>query len=206
MEFIEIDVYNVYFSNIFGALKFPKNLKKIQKCISGGIGLNKQYLSGFAAILIALLVIAPSIAGAAPKINCAASDVYENITACQAKSILESKDVFLLDVRTPAEYNYSHIEGAKLIPLKNVPAHDPVNLSDDRLLPNRMKELPENKSTKIVVYCYTGKRGGIASQMIADAGYERVYNIQGGLTAWINAGYPVVINSEKWSANYPHYV
>jgi rhodanese-related sulfurtransferase len=166
--------------------------------------LNKQYLSGFAAILIALLIIAPGIAGAAPKIGCTVPGVYENVTACQAKSILEDKDVFLLDVRTPAEYNYSHIEGATLIPLKNVPAHDLVNLSDDKLLPNRMKELPEDKDTKIVVYCYTGKRGGIASQMIADAGYKRVYNIQGGLTAWVNSGYPVVIDPAKWLANYPH--
>jgi rhodanese-related sulfurtransferase len=168
--------------------------------------LNKQYLSGFTAILIALLVIAPSIVGAAPEINCAASGVYKNITACQAKNILESKDVFLLDVRTPSEYNYSHIEGAKLIPLKNVPIHDPVNLSDDRLLPNRIKELPKDKSTKIVVYCYTGKRGSIAGQMIADAGYKKVYNLQGGLPAWVSEGYPVVMDSAKWSANYPHYV
>lgn len=164
--------------------------------------MNKQYLSGFAAILIALLIIAPSIAGAAPKTSCT-DPGYENVTACQAKNILEEEDAFLLDVRTPAEFNYSHIEGATLIPLKNVPAHDPVNLSDDQLLPNRMKELPEDKNTKIVVYCYTGKRAGIASQMIVDAGYKRVYNIQGGLTAWVNAGYPVVINPVKWLANYP---
>jgi rhodanese-related sulfurtransferase len=42
--------------------------------------------------------------------------------------------VFILDVRTPAEYNYTHIEGAKLIPLRNVPSHDPVNLPDEDLL------------------------------------------------------------------------
>ena len=165
--------------------------------------MNKQYLSGFAAILIAL-IIAPGIAGAEPKIGSSSQCAYENVTACQAKSILEDEDVFLLDVRTPAEFNYSHIEGATLIPLKNVPAHDPVNLSDDKLLPNRMKELPKDKDTKIVVYCYTGKRGGIASQMIADAGYKRVYNIQGGLTAWVNAGYPIVIDPVRWLANYPH--
>lgn len=170
--------------------------------------MNKQYLSGFAAILIALLIIAPGIAGAAPRIGCTVTGGYENVTACQAKSILEDKGVFLLDVRTPAEYSYSHIEGATLIPLKNVPSHDPVNLSEDQLLPNRMNELPKNKNTKIVVYCYTGKRGSVASQMIADAGYKNVYNIQGGLTAWVNAGCPVVVvtDSATWSANYPHYV
>jgi rhodanese-related sulfurtransferase len=166
--------------------------------------LNKQYISGFAAILIALLIIAPSIAGAAPKTGCNVPD-YKNITACQAKDILENKNVFLLDVRTPAEYNYSHIEGATLIPLKNVPAHDPVNLPDDQLLPNRLKELPGNKNTKIVVYCLSGGRSAVASQMIADAGYKNVYNVQGGLKAWVNAGYPVVvvIDSATWSANYP---
>jgi rhodanese-related sulfurtransferase len=166
--------------------------------------LNKQHLSGFAAILIAILIIAPSIAGASSKTQCTVPGVYQNVTACAANKMLEKKDVFLLDVRTPNEYNYSHIEGATLITLKNVPVHDPVNLSDDKLLLNRMNELPKNKHTKIVVYCYTGKRGGIASQMIAEAGYKRVYNIQDGLGAWINAGYPVIIDSRKWAANYPH--
>ncbi|HEY3361281.1 MAG TPA: rhodanese-like domain-containing protein [Methanosarcina sp.] len=166
--------------------------------------MDKQYLSGFAAIFIVILIIVPSIAGAEPKSSSSSQCTYENVTACQAKNIFEEEDVFLLDVRTPAEFNYSHIEGATLIPLKNVPAHDPVNLSDDKLLPNRMKELPKDKNTKIVVYCYTGKRAGIASQMIADAGYKRVYNIQGGLTAWVNAGYPIVIDPVRWLANYPH--
>lgn len=161
-------------------------------------------MSGFAAIFIVILIIVPSIAGAEPKSSSSSQCTYENVTACQAKNIFEEEDVFLLDVRTPAEFNYSHIEGATLIPLKNVPAHDPVNLSDDKLLPNRMKELPKDKNTKIVVYCYTGKRAGIASQMIADAGYKRVYNIQGGLTAWVNAGYPIVIDPVRWLANYPH--
>jgi len=174
--------------------------------------LNKQYLSGFTAILIAILITAPGIAGAGPKTACNVPNVYENVTAYDAHKILEQRGVFLLDVRTQAEYDYSHIAGAKLIPLKNVPVHDPVSLSDNKLLPNRMKELPKNKNTKIVVYCYTGKRGGIASQMIADAGYKRVYNIkddktdQAGLPAWVNAGYPVVIDSVKWAANYPHYL
>jgi len=164
--------------------------------------LNKQCLSSFAAILIALLIVAPGIAGAAPKIGCTAPG-YENVTVCQAKDILENKHVFLLDVRTPAEFNYSHIEGATLIPLKNVPKHDSVSLPDDQLLPARLKELPENKNTKIVVYCLSGGRSATASQMIADAGYKNVYNVQGGLKAWVNAGYPVVIDPVKWFASYP---
>jgi rhodanese-related sulfurtransferase len=165
--------------------------------------LNKQYLSGLAAILIALLIIAPGIAGAAPKI-CPARGVYQNVTASNATIILEKNDVFILDVRTPNEYNYSHIKGAKLIPLRNVTAHDPVNVSEDQLLKNRMNELPKNKYKIIVVYCYSGKRGGEASDMIAKAGYKRVYNVIGGLPALVKEEYPVVMDSAKWGANYPH--
>ena len=164
--------------------------------------MNKQYLSGF-AILIALLIIAPGIAGAVPEINCTVSAGYQNVTPCVANEILEQKCVFILDVRTPAEYKYGHIEGAKLIPLKNVPAYDPVNVSDSQLLPNRMGELPENKNTKILVCCKTGKRGAAASQLIADAGYKRVYNIQNGIDSWVNAGYPLVFDPKEWTASYP---
>lgn len=168
--------------------------------------MNKQCLACFAAILVLLVVIVPGIAGADYRTSCIISPGYQNVTATEAYKILEKKDAFLLDVRTPNEYSYSHIEGAKLITLRNVPAHDPVPLPDSQLLPSRMKELPKNKLTKIVVYCYTGKRGGEASQLIANAGYKRVYNIQNGLPTWVNAGYPVVMDPAKWGTSYPHYL
>lgn len=166
--------------------------------------MNKQYLPFIAAILVLSLVIAPGIAGANSRTTCIISPGYQNVTASNATKILEIKDVFILDVRTPNEYNYSHIKGAKLIPLRNVPAHDPVTWSNDTLLPNRMNELPKNKHKTIVVYCYSGKRGGEASDMIAKAGYKRVYNVIGGLPALVKEGYPVVMDSTKWGANYPH--
>jgi rhodanese-related sulfurtransferase len=56
---------------------------------------------------------------------------------------------------------------------------------------------------KILVYCLSGKRGSVASQVLVDSGYKRVNNIQGGITAWVNAGYPVVVNPNFWTVNYP---
>src|SRR5208337_5023401 len=88
----------------------------------------------------------------------------------------------------------THIEGAKLIPLKNVPSHDPINLSNEELLTwhiKHNKDLPKNKCTKILVYCRSRKRGAIASQMLIGSGYKRVCNMQGGLTEWVNIGYLV---------------
>lgn len=165
--------------------------------------MNKKYLSGF-VILIAFLIIVPGIAGA-PKIDNMASSSpgYQNITPCDASKLLEQNDVFIVDVRTPAEYRHGHLEGAKLIPLKNMPAYDPVNLSDSKLLPNRIDELPEDKNTKILVYCKTGGRGSNASQLIADECYKSVYNMQGGINSWVSAGCPIVVNPEEWTASYP---
>jgi rhodanese-related sulfurtransferase len=166
--------------------------------------LNKQNLPYYAAILALFLLIASGIAGACVKSQYNAPNVYKNVTVGEAKKMLENEDLFLLDVRTPAEYNYGHIEGATLIPLKNVPSHDPVNLSENKLLAKRLNEMPKNKTTEILVYCKAGGRGATASQMIADAGYERVYNVKGGIDEWVNASYPVVIDPNFWANNYPN--
>ena len=83
--------------------------------------MNKQNLPHYATILALFLLISSGIAGACLKSQYNAPNVYKNVTVGEAKKMLENEDLFLLDVRTPAEYNYAHIEGATLIPLKNVP-------------------------------------------------------------------------------------
>lgn len=111
---------------------------------------------------------------------------FENVSVQEAKEMVEIGDVFVLDVRTPAEFNSSHIEGAKLIPVSTYGS----NLSPDNLLKARINEVPDNK--KILVYCRTGHRSNTASAMLVNAGYSQVYNMVGGITSWIDAGYPVV--------------
>ncbi|MDO5687688.1 MAG: rhodanese-like domain-containing protein, partial [Neisseria sp.] len=48
-----------------------------------------------------------------------------------------------------------------------------------------------NENDKIVVYCRTGSRGVYASNQLRALGYRQVYNLKGGITAWMEAGYPV---------------
>ena len=97
--------------------------------------MNKEHLSYFAAILIVLPMFSLIVVGSEDN-----SLEYQNVTVNEAykmvisNALVSSDEVFILDVRTPAEYNYTHIEGANLIPLKNVPSHDPVNLHDEELL------------------------------------------------------------------------
>jgi adenylyltransferase/sulfurtransferase len=77
------------------------------------------------------------------------------------------REVTLLDVRTPEEHAIARIEGAKLIPL-----HE---------LPDRLGELDTSES--IVVHCHHGPRSLRATQILREMGYQAV-NLRGGINAW----------------------
>lgn len=104
---------------------------------------------------------------------------YADITLDQAFNTLSSDPgTFLLDVRTQGEYeNDGHIPGAYLIP------HTEVR--------DRMNELPENKTKRIIVYCRSGFRSAIASELLVELGYSDVKNMERGFSGWASEGYPV---------------
>jgi hypothetical protein len=83
--------------------------------------LNKEHLPYFGAILILLPMFSRIIVGAENN-NQDNSPEYRNVTVNEAykmvikNAFVPSYKVFILDVRTPAEYNYTNIEGTKLIP------------------------------------------------------------------------------------------
>jgi nitrous oxidase accessory protein len=83
----------------------------------------------------------------------------------------------ILDVRNESEYDAGHIRNAVLIPVWQ--------------LASRLNEL--NKADEILVYCKKGARSAAASLTLADNGFSHVYNMLEGITAWINATYPVYI-------------
>ncbi|HEY7334312.1 MAG TPA: molybdopterin-synthase adenylyltransferase MoeB [Bryobacteraceae bacterium] len=74
----------------------------------------------------------------------------------------------LLDVREPHEYLICNIPFAKLIPLGD--------------LPKRVNEL--DTATEIVAHCKTGVRSGKACDFLRQAGFRKVKNMKGGITAW----------------------
>lgn len=144
--------------------------------------MDKQYLPYLAATLLAFLIIAPGIAAAE-------DSICTNLSVNEAKEMIEEGDVFILDVRTPAEFEAAHIEEAQLIPLKNVTAHDPVELPPSELLPARINEVPKDKP--VIVYCLTGGRSINASKLLVENGYTNIYNMKGGISAWIDERYPI---------------
>ncbi|MEM1518204.1 MAG: molybdopterin-synthase adenylyltransferase MoeB [Nitrososphaerota archaeon] len=86
----------------------------------------------------------------------------------ELKQMLERGEVQLIDVREPFEWEICHIEGAKLIPLGQ--------------LPSRIHELDPAKT--IVVYCHSGYRSAQAVKLLRELGLRKTYNLAGGIDAY----------------------
>ncbi len=92
-------------------------------------------------------------------------------------------NLIILDVRDQNEYDANHLYNATLIPRLQIDS--------------RISELMPYNDTEIIVYCVTGFRSEMASQNLADNhNFTKIYNMLGGINAWIAAGYPVWISSK----------
>lgn len=95
---------------------------------------------------------------------------YQQVDAETAKKLMDTEDDYvILDARTQAEYDESHIPGAILIP------HDTVTTAAEDALPD--------KGQLILVYCRSGNRSKQASQALVDLGYTNVVEF-GGINSW----------------------
>ena len=98
------------------------------------------------------------------------ASTYEQITAEQAKTIMDTEqDYIIIDARTEEEFAEGHIENAILIP-------------EYEIASRAEKELP-NKEQLILVYCRSGRRSKIASEELVKLGYTNVKEF-GGIIDW----------------------
>ena len=89
------------------------------------------------------------------------------------------QEFVLLDVREPGEVSAGQIEA-----------------DDTMSIPRGLVEMQFTKKvtdleTPVVIYCLQGSRGALAAEALTDLGYTNIYNLQGGLLAWIEGGHPV---------------
>ena len=96
----------------------------------------------------------------------------QEITALELKARLNAgDDIQLIDVRQPDEYAVAKIDGAKLIPLGEIP--------------NRVGEIDPSRET--VVHCKMGGRSARAIEFLQQSGFQGdIKNLVGGITAWSN--------------------
>ena len=97
----------------------------------------------------------------------------------------EGKPLHIVDVRTPVEFAEVHAEGAESIPLDNL---DPEKVMSAR---NGSANEP------LYVICKSGSRAAKAVERFRSAGFDNVISVEGGTTAWEQAGLPVVRGTRK---------
>ena len=100
---------------------------------------------------------------------------FKNITADELQAMLQQGGLRLVDVRTDAEVARGKIPQGEPLPL--------------HLIPLRIHEM--DKAATTVFYCQMGGRSAQAAAFAAANGFADVYNLQGGITGWAQAGLPI---------------
>ena len=97
-------------------------------------------------------------------------NTYQQITQDEAKKMMDSQDVIVLDVREQYEFDAGHIPGAVLLPVGTIKKDTAAAV------------IPQLDSV-VLVYCRSGNRSKTASRALADLGYTNVYEF-GGINTW----------------------
>jgi rhodanese-related sulfurtransferase len=104
------------------------------------------------------------------------------VTADEMKQIIELEDVQVVDVRTASEFEAIHVKSAQNIDF-NSPTFDKDIQKLDKLKP-------------VVLYCKGGGRSAKCAKKLKDAGFEKIYDLEGGLSKWEHSK---ILNIEKKS-------
>lgn len=105
----------------------------------------------------------------------------KTISTAEVKRIIErDTNIVILDVRRYDEYQSEtgHLKNAVIIPVQD--------------LGNRIGELEKYKDKKIITYCRTGRRSGVATGLLNKKGFT-VFNMEGGILEWNGQHFPVVL-------------
>ena len=95
---------------------------------------------------------------------------YQQISQEEAKNMMDTQEVIVLDVREQSEFDAGHIPEAVLLPVGTITEATAAAV------------IPE-KDSVVLVYCRSGNRSKTASQALVDLGYTNVYEF-GGINTW----------------------
>lgn len=102
---------------------------------------------------------------------------FSVITPAGAIGILNQENGLLIDVREASELNQGVISKSKHISLGSIK--------------DKIKQIEKYKDKDVIVYCRSGHRSASACRTLCAAGFEKVYNLKGGIMAWQDAQLPV---------------
>jgi rhodanese-related sulfurtransferase len=99
------------------------------------------------------------------------------LSPVEATLLINREDAIVLDVREQGEYAQGHIPNARHIPAGE--------------MERRSKEMEKWKDHPVILCCATGARSNSAAGTLRKAGFNRIYNLRGGMMEWQKAGQPV---------------
>ena len=128
---------------------------------------NHIFLVGALAVVLAMLI----------------KSEYEHQTSkaqqldpTKAVRLMNDEDVLILDIRESAEFGNGHIKNASNVPIS--------------ALKEKLKDFTDYKDKAVITYCNSGNASRRAIKLLAQSGYNRAYNLAGGLNAWRDANLP----------------
>lgn len=136
--------------------------------------MRRLYFVFISALILTLLAgCGGAVAPAATTVD--VRNLPNAVDVATVRALQGRPDVVLFDVREPYEYQAGHIPGVKLIPMNDVP--------------KRINEIPRDKT--VILTCRSGNRSGQVADFLRKQGFTNVHNMQGGILAWQQAGYPI---------------
>jgi len=115
-------------------------------------------------------------AGQTQRVLVDSGGAYTDVSAAGLSAMLRNKEFPLINVHVPYE---GELEGTDLlIPFDRMEAH--------------LDTLPADKRARLVLYCRSGGMSAIAARALVKQGYSDVWNLDGGMIAWEQAGYRLV--------------
>ena len=106
----------------------------------------------------------------------AGDSILETWTVDEVQKAFDNHEIVLIDVRTPQEFMFEHIEGSLLMPMAFFVAD----------------ALPDQGEKRIVFHCGSGARSEKVARAAIEAGMARVAHMEGGFGAWKGAGKPYI--------------
>jgi len=100
---------------------------------------------------------------------------YQNVTPAELNTMLKNKDFVFINVHTPFAGDIANTD---------------LSIPYDQIDQN-LSQLPSDKNGKIVLYCRSGRMSAIAAEQLVSLGYTNIWNLEGGMVGWEQAGYGI---------------
>lgn len=107
----------------------------------------------------------------------------KSINTMEAVRMMNHENPVILDVRTQDEYQQGHIVGSRNIPLG--------------LIDTRITDIQESQSSPVILVCQHGNRSSQAARSLKKHGFDKLFNLSGGMHGWQQANLPVQSGSKS---------